>query len=72
MPDIKPISRIKLIRKLRKAGFEGPFSGGKHSYLKKRKMRLILPNPHRGDIGAVLINKILKQAGLSVEEWMAL
>jgi len=30
------ITRNDLIRKLRKFGFEGPFSGGKHQFMKKR------------------------------------
>lgn len=72
MPEITPISRVKLIRKLRRAGFDGPFGGGKHSYMKKGDQRLIIPNPDRGDIGAVLIKKIIRQAGLSQEEWLEL
>lgn len=53
MFEIKLVSRTKLIRKLRRADFEGPFGGGKHSYMKKGDKRLIIPNLHRGDIGVV-------------------
>jgi hypothetical protein len=32
-------------------------------------LRLRIPNPHRGDIGVPLLTRILKQAGISPEEW---
>ncbi len=51
MPEFGPIGRRDLIRYLRKLGFEGPYSGGKHQYMVREKTRLVLPNPHRGDIG---------------------
>ena len=34
--------------------------------------RVWIPNPHRGDIGRDLLAEILKQAGISREEWEAL
>lgn len=52
-------------------GFDGPFSGGRHEFLVRRNRRLILPNPHRGDISVDLLTRILKQAGVSREEWEA-
>jgi hypothetical protein len=36
-------------------GFEGPFSGKKHEYMRKGNIRIIIPNPHGQDIGPVLI-----------------
>ena len=72
MAEIKPISRIKLIKKLRGLGFEGPFGGGKHSYMRKSGKRIIIPNPHRGDIGVKLVKKIIKQIGISDDDWLAL
>jgi len=33
-------------------------------------VRLIIPNPHRGDIGPDLLIRFLKQAGLSRKEWL--
>jgi hypothetical protein len=33
MPPFGPISRADLIRGLRKLGFDGPYTGGKHQYL---------------------------------------
>lgn len=70
MPKFGPMRRRDFfIRYLRKLGFEGPYSGGKHQYMVRDKMRLVLPNPHRGDIGRELLNKILAQAGVSRTTW---
>ena len=69
MPASGPIKRKDLIRALNRAGFEGPFAGGKHEFLVKGNLRLTLPNPHSGEIGKDLLSKILKQAGISREEW---
>ncbi|MGR3179966.1 MAG: type II toxin-antitoxin system HicA family toxin [Candidatus Anammoxibacter sp.] len=60
-----------MIRKLRKLGFEGPFSGGKHSYMKRNSYRQTIPNPHGKDISAELIKEILKQADIFVNDWLA-
>ena len=31
-----------------------------------------IPNPHRGDVGISLLSEILKQAGISDDEWNTL
>jgi len=69
MPRFGPISRRDLIRALRQAGFDGPYSGGKHPFMIKRDLTLTLPNPHQGDIGRELLIRILRQAGISREDW---
>ncbi len=69
MPPVGPISRSNLVRALRKAGFEGPFAGGKHAFMVRGNLTLSIPNPHRGDIGRDLLSRILRQAGVSREEW---
>lgn len=38
----------------------------------KETLKLILPNPHQGDISVGLLNRLLKQAGISREEWYSL
>lgn len=43
MPPFKPIKRMDLIKTLKKAGFDGPYIGGKHEFLVKGELRLILP-----------------------------
>ncbi len=35
----------------------------------KENIRLTLPNPHRKEIGVELLKRILRQAGISDEEW---
>jgi predicted RNA binding protein YcfA (HicA-like mRNA interferase family) len=69
MPVFGPIKRKDLLRALKKAGFEGPYAGGKHEFLIKGNVRLRLPNPHVGEIGKDLLARILRQAGISREEW---
>jgi len=69
MPAFGPISRKDLVRRLRKLGFDGPFSGGKHQFMVKDDMTLTIPNPHKGDIGRELLSRILRQAGISRKEW---
>ncbi len=69
MPPFGPISRKELIRALRVAGFDGPYSGGKHPFMLKGDITLTLPNMHRGDIGRNLLARILRQAGISREQW---
>ena len=51
MPTFGPIKRRELIRCLRSAGFEGPFSGGKHQFMFRDDVTVRVPNPHQGDIG---------------------
>lgn len=69
MPVFGPIKRRELIKVLRRAGFDGPYAGGKHQYMVRDEIRLTLPNPHQGEIGTDLLARILKQAGISREEW---
>lgn len=37
--------------------------------MEKGTVRIIIPNPHKGDIDVGLIRRILKQAKITVEEW---
>ncbi|HEX9331425.1 MAG TPA: type II toxin-antitoxin system HicA family toxin [Anaerolineales bacterium] len=69
MPLFKPIKRKDLIKALKEAGFEGPYAGGRHEFLVKGELRLILPNPHQSDISKDLLARILRQANLTREEW---
>jgi len=69
MPSFGPVKREVLIRCLRKHGFEGPYSGGKHPFMVKEDLTLTIPNPHQKDIGRELLARILRQAVVSKEEW---
>jgi len=66
---MKPINRRELIKRLRAFGFEGPFSGGRHSFMRKGQLKLRIPNPHEGDISVSLLREILRQAGIAEEKW---
>lgn len=69
MPPIGPIKRKDLIYFLRQLGFDGPYSGGKHQFMQIGSILVRIPNPHQADIGASLLVRILKQAGISKETW---
>ena len=69
MPRFGPIHRRDLVRYLRQLGFEGPYSGGKHQFMIKGDITLWLPNPHQSDIGRELLTRVLRQAGISRDEW---
>jgi len=70
MPRLTPVSRRELIQRLKRLGVEGPYTGGRHKFMLRGDRRLILPNPHRGDISVDLLSRILKQAGISRDEWL--
>jgi len=71
MPAWGPTSRRVLVATLRKLGFKGPFSGGKHEFMVRGDVVLTIPNPHSKDIGIGLLAVILKQAGVTRKEWEA-
>ena len=72
MPHFGPIKRRELIAALRRAGFSGPFAGGKHEFMQRGEASITIPNPHGSDIGPNLLSKVLRQAGISREEWQRL
>ncbi len=69
MPKFGPVKRKEFVRCLKKLGWEGPYSGGKHQFMTKRDLTIRIPNPHKSDIGNELLIRILKQAKISKEEW---
>ena len=69
MPPFVPIKRRDLIKALKQAGFEGPLAGGKHKFMIKGELRLILPNLHQSEISRDLLARILRQANISREAW---
>ncbi len=70
MSSLNPVSRRELVRKLKALGFEGPFPGGKHQWMRNGGLRLTIPNPHGGEIDPGLIRRILRPAQITPEEWM--
>jgi predicted RNA binding protein YcfA (HicA-like mRNA interferase family) len=67
-----PCSRAEFIRKLRRLGYDGPFAGGKHAHMTKAgNQPVIIPNPHQGDISVALLAKILRDAGIDRDAFLA-
>ena len=66
---MNPISRRELIKRLKTLGFSGPYSGRRHSFMKRGPLKLRVPSPHVGDIGIPLLKEILRQANISEDEW---
>lgn len=69
MPNFGPIKHRELIIALRKAGYEGPYSGGKHPYMIRGDNVLTIPNPHKSDIGRELLTRILRNAEIDRGTW---
>jgi predicted RNA binding protein YcfA (HicA-like mRNA interferase family) len=66
---VSTLSRKELIRKFRALGYSGPFSGGKHQFMIKGTQKIRIPNPHISNIGVGLAREILRQAGISSQDW---
>ncbi len=56
---------------MRDLGFDGPYPGSDHEYMVKGDIFVIIPNPHREDIGIDLIRKILKRAEIDRDDWFS-
>jgi predicted RNA binding protein YcfA (HicA-like mRNA interferase family) len=72
---LSPIHRRDLIKRFRKLGWDGPFDGGRHQYMRKGggkgAYKVPVPNPHcSGEIGVPLLRRILQEAGIAVEDWL--
>jgi len=65
----KAASRREVVRRLRRLGFDGPFPGGRHEVMVRGRLKLFLPNPHGGELSTGLVTRLLKEAGVSEEEW---
>lgn len=48
MPPFGPIRRREVIAGLRKLGFVGPFSGGKHQFMQRGALVLTIGHPTQG------------------------
>lgn len=69
MPKLASIKRKDLIHYLRQLGFDGPYSGGNHQFMKKDALKIRLPNPHQSEISRDLLVRILKQANIEKTTW---
>jgi hypothetical protein len=67
---LSPVTWLELVRRLRRLGFDGPYEGGKHPYMIRGDVVVSVPNPHREAIGVDLLQRILRRAGVTCEEWL--
>lgn len=72
MPNLVPLKRRVLIKKLKKLGFAGPFVATKHEYMIKGKQKIFIPNPHKKDIGLPLVKRIIEQVGIPKDKFLEL
>ncbi len=74
MARLTPLKPGAVVRKLRQRGFSGPFPGGKHQRMVNLSTGQIIPIPmHKGkDIGVGLIREIIRELGVTREEWLEL
>jgi len=70
MAKFGPVSWGDLVWRLRELGFDGPYAGGRHPQMRRGQLTLVLPNPQEGDIEVGLLVRILRQAGVTREEWL--
>lgn len=70
MTRLAPVTWSELVRRLRTLGFDGPYAGGRHPQMQREDVTVIIPNRHEGDIGIGLLTRLLRQAGVSREEWL--
>jgi predicted RNA binding protein YcfA (HicA-like mRNA interferase family) len=72
MPHFGPIKRRELVACRRRLGYSGPYAGGRHEFMQLENVSVTIPNPHKSDIGPNLLAKVLRQAGVTRNEWESL
>jgi predicted RNA binding protein YcfA (HicA-like mRNA interferase family) len=74
MPKLTPLKANEVMRKLRVLGYDGPIPGGRHVHMVHHGRKKVIPIPTHGnkDIGVGLLRKIIRDAGVTVEEWQNL
>jgi predicted RNA binding protein YcfA (HicA-like mRNA interferase family) len=70
MTRLAPVTWSDLVRRLRALGFVGPYAGGRHPQMRRDDVTVIIPNPHEADIGVGLLTRLLRQAGVTREDWL--
>jgi hypothetical protein len=59
-----------MIRRFQALGFDGPYSGSKHPFMRKGVLTVPIPSEHKGnEVRRGVLREILKQVGISEEEW---
>jgi predicted RNA binding protein YcfA (HicA-like mRNA interferase family) len=70
VPRWGPIKRKDLIAYLHRLGFDGPYPGRRHAFMKKGALTVRVPNTDIDDRD--LLSQILKQAGIDRDTWTKL
>ncbi len=65
-----PCKRREFIRRLRKLGFDGPFSGARHQFLVFRESRLTIPSNEEYSVPQ--LKMMLREAGLILDREISL
>ena len=55
---------------MKELGFDGPYAGGRHPQMRRGNITIIIPNPHEGEIGVGFLTHLLRQAGVTRDEWL--
>lgn len=63
----KNTTREELIRRFKALGWEGPKPGRRHAFMKKATHKVHIPNT---DVHVSLLREILKQAAISIDDWL--
>jgi len=73
MSQWSPCKRVVFVRRLRRLGFEGPYSGSKHEFLVFENHRLTVPT--NSEFSVPQLRMMLREAGeilgrnITVVEW---
>ena len=70
MSRLKPVSWREFVRRMRELGFDGPYAGGRHPQMRRGNVTVIIPNPHEGEISVGFLARLLRQGGITREEWL--
>lgn len=70
MGKLRPVAWKEFVSRMKELGFEGPFFGGKHPKMKRQDLTVIIPNRHESEIGVGFLTRLLKQAGVSKDQWL--
>lgn len=70
MPGLKPVSWREFVRRMRELSFDGPYAGGRHPQMRRGNVTVIIPNSHEGEISVGFLTCLLRQAGVTREEWL--
>jgi predicted RNA binding protein YcfA (HicA-like mRNA interferase family) len=72
MARLKPVSWREFVQRMRELGFEGLYAGGRHPQMRRGNVTVIIPNPHEGEISVGFLTRLLRQAGITRQEWLVI